>query len=188
MSIHSYDHPALTADVALFALGNHELKVLLIRRAQPPFQETWAFPGGFVDVGEAPEEAASRELEEETGVRDVELQQLRAFGAPHRDPRGHVVTLMYLGVVANAGARSPHALPTVQAGSDAGEARWWSIDDLPPLAFDHDRVLAYALRRLRSDLMYAGVDHDLAYSLPDTVTVGDLRAARQAIASRLGET
>ena len=179
MPIQAYDHPALTADVVLFALGQGQLNILLIQRGRPPFQDDWAFPGGFVDVGESPQDAAARELEEETGIHGIHLEQLRAFGDPERDPRGHTVTVAYLAVVATK------ACPDIEAGSDAAQARWWPIDDLPSLAFDHAQILACALQRLRSKLTRAPVCFDGRGTLPGDLSLGDLRAAWRAIAERL---
>lgn len=170
MSIQDYPHPALTADVVLFAVGEGALRVLLIQRDKPPFEEDWAFPGGFVNLGEAPWDAARRELEEETNFRDVTLEQLRAFGEPGRDPRGHVVTVAYLGVTRSDTPRR------AEAGSDAARARWWSVNDLPPLAFDHADVLACALQHLRSKLACVIEARDV---LPGDLTLGELRAACQ---------
>lgn len=174
MSIHDYPHPALTADVVLFALGKGALNVLLIQRDTPPFQGQWAFPGGFVNVGEAPRDAASRELEEETGIQDVNLEQLRTFGDPERDPRGHVVSVVYLGVVTATSPHRPHA------GSDAAQARWWSVDALPPLAFDHASVLTHALQTLSSRLSPA---LERWGGLPDSLSLGDLRSAWEVVLS-----
>lgn len=173
MSIHDYPHPALTADVVLFAVGEGTLEVLLIQRDKPPFEGHWAFPGGFVNVGEAPRDAARRELEEETSIQDVFLEQLRVFGNPGRDPRGHVVTLAYLGVIPVGAPRR------AEAGSDAAQTRWWAVDELPPLAFDHADVLTCALERLRSKLACVIEDCDV---LPEGLTLGDLRAACKAAA------
>lgn len=178
MPIRDYNHPALTADVVLFALDGGELDVLLIRRGKPPFQGDWAFPGGFVDVGEAPRDAAARELEEETGIRDVRLEQLRAFGDPERDPRGHTVTVVYLTVVAKASVG-------LEVGSDAEQARWWSIDDLPSLAFDHSQILTCALERLWSQLTRSPTDPDIYQTLPESLRLGDLRSVSNAIAEAL---
>ncbi len=142
MPLEDYPHPSVTADVVIFTRREDDLQVLLIKRGHPPFEGRWAIPGGFVEVGESLEEAARRELEEETGVRDVHLEQLHTFGDPDRDPRGHVITVAYLALV-------PPATPT-RAGDDAAEARWWPARDPPPLAFDHAGILACALRRLQS--------------------------------------
>jgi len=168
MSIQDYPHPALTADVVLFAIGEGALWVLLIQRDKPPFEGDWAFPGGFVNVGEAPRDAAHRELEEETHIQDVVLEQLRTFGNPGRDPRGHVVSIVYLGVV-HADARR-----RAEAGSDAAQARWWSVGELPPLAFDHTDVLACALQNLRAKLTCVTEARD---ALPGDLTLDELRAA-----------
>jgi len=179
MAFRDYDHPALTVDVVLLSLGARGLSVLLIQRGKPPFQGRWAFPGGFVDVGESPPEAAARELKEETDILDLHLEQLRAFGDPDRDPRGHTVTIAYLAVVAAQGCRP------IKAGSDAAQARWWSVRDLPPLAFDHTEILDVALQRLRSRLPCALPEVGPFPLLPEELTLGELRAAQQAIAERL---
>ena len=151
MSIHDYPHPALTADVVLLAAGDGDRQVLLVQRGEPPFEGRWVLPGGFVELGESPEEAAHRELEEETGIRGVRLEQMRVFGDPGRDPRGHVVTVVFWGLL--TGDWSPGQPPRhVEAGSDAASARWWSIDNLPPLGFDHANIVAYALRHLPAGL------------------------------------
>jgi 8-oxo-dGTP diphosphatase len=134
----------------------------------------WAIPGGFVGIDESLEEAALRELEEETGVQDVYLEQLYTFGDPGRDPRGRVITVAYF-VLVPAPAIDP------RAGDDAVEARWWSMHDLPPLAFDHARILAYALQRLRYKLEYTAVGFEL---LPEPFTLSELQAAYEVI---LGE-
>jgi 8-oxo-dGTP diphosphatase len=155
MAIHDYPHPALTVDVVLLAAGSGDLEVLLIQREGPPFEGRWALPGGFVELGESPEDAASRELAEETGVHGVRLEQMRAFGDPGRDPRGHVVTLVFWGLLDHDW--SPGGLPCpVDAGSDAAVARWWPTGGLPPLAFDHSDILAYALRQLPVERANAG--------------------------------
>ncbi len=169
-----YPRPAVTVDVVIFTLREGDLQVLLIRRKNPPFQGMWAIPGGFIRIDESLEEAALRELEEETGVRDVYLEQLYTFGDPDRDPRGRVITVAYFALVP-ADAVHP------RAGDDAAEARWWSMYGLPPLAFDHDKILAYALQRLRYKLEYTAVGFEL---LPETFTLSELQAAYEVI---LGE-
>jgi 8-oxo-dGTP diphosphatase len=147
MSIQDYPHPALTADVVLLAAGDGDLQVLLVQRDKPPFKGNWALPGGFVEVGESPEETAHRELEEETHIQGIRLEQLRVFGDPGRDPRGHVVTVAFRGLLGD-GWSAGQPPRRVEAGSDAAEARWWSVDTLPPMAFDHADILEYALRHL----------------------------------------
>jgi 8-oxo-dGTP diphosphatase len=137
-----FPRPAVTADVVLFGAAAGGLQVLLVERAHDPFAGHWALPGGFVDLDEPLERAARRELEEETGLVVADLDQLAAYGDPGRDPRGHVVTVAYLGLV-----RKADHLP--RAASDAAGAAWWPVAGLPRLAFDHDRVIADGIERLR---------------------------------------
>lgn len=167
-------HPLVTVDVVIFTLRHDDLLVLLIQRRHPPFEGLWALPGGFVGPEETLEEAALRELEEETGVRDVYLEQLYTFGDPGRDPRGRVITVAYFALV-------PSAEIEVRGGSDASTARWWSVYHLPELAFDHARIVNYALTRLRYKLEYTAVGFQL---LPDEFTLSDLQRAYEVI---LGE-
>ncbi|RLC63656.1 MAG: NUDIX hydrolase [Chloroflexi bacterium] len=174
MALEDYPRPSVTVDVIIFTLRGNDLQVLLIKRGHPPFEGMWAIPGGFVGIDESLEEAALRELEEETGVRDVYLEQLYTFGDPDRDPRGRVITVAYFALM------PAHAVQP-RAGDDAAEARWWSVYDLPPLAFDHADILAYALQRLRYKLEYTAVGFEL---LPEAFTLSELQAAYEVI---LGE-
>ena len=167
------ERPAVTVDVVIFSLRDSDLKVLLIRRAAPPFKGKWAIPGGYVHPDEALDEAAQRELEEETGLPDVYLEQLYTFGAPKRDPRGRVITVAYFALVSDD--------VTVRAGDDAAEAAWHSVHDLPGLAFDHDEILSYALQRLRYKLEYTAVGFEL---LPNEFTLTELQTAYEIV---LGE-
>ncbi len=167
------ERPAVTVDVVIFNLADNELKVLLVRRAHPPFQGKWAIPGGFVHIDESLETAARRELEEETAVREVYLEQLYTFGAPGRDPRGRVITVAYFALL-------PGAVPT-RAGDDAAEAAWYSAYALPELAFDHAEILKYALQRLRYKLEYTAVGFEL---LPNEFTLTELQQAYESV---LGE-
>jgi 8-oxo-dGTP diphosphatase len=160
-----HQKPALTTDVVLFTFADYELRVLLIERAHPPFEGRWAFPGGFVDYGEPPEVGVLRELQEETGVTNVVVEQVRAFGDPARDPRGHTVSIVFYGFV--DAARS-----AAQGSDDAREARWFSVTQLPELAFDHAKVFAFALDRLRAKFRDGA---DLLGFLPEQLTVSDLK-------------
>jgi 8-oxo-dGTP diphosphatase len=165
-----YPFVYLTADVVAFSLRpDTGLSVLMIRRANAPYQGRWAFPGGFVDEGEDIERAARRELREETGIggRWLQLRQLGAYGAPRRDPRHRVVSVAWLTAV--PGDVEP------SAGDDASHAAWLPIEELTPrrLAFDHAKILADALERVREDLERT----TLAFAfLPDEFTIADLRA------------
>jgi 8-oxo-dGTP diphosphatase len=138
----TYDHarPALTVDIAVFRGRAGERDVLLVNRGEEPFAGKWALPGGFVEDGETLESAARRELLEETGLDPTgEFEQVATYGDPGRDPRGWTVTVVYMAALGydETGA--------VTGGSDAAEAAWHPVDDLPHLAFDHDRILADAL-------------------------------------------
>ncbi|PLX02534.1 MAG: NUDIX hydrolase [Marinilabiliales bacterium] len=127
---YKYPRPALTVDAIVF---NNNSQVLLIQRSSQPFKHLWAFPGGFVDENETVETAVYRELEEETRIQDVELKQFHTYSEPDRDPRHRTVTVAFVGKV----------LKTTKpvAGDDAKNAKWFKINDLPPLAFDHSRIL-----------------------------------------------
>ncbi|MHC4744315.1 MAG: NUDIX hydrolase [Planctomycetota bacterium] len=151
---YEYPRPALTVDCVVFGLDDEDLKVLLIQRDLEPFAGRWALPGGFVNVGEAPEDAARRELQEETSVSDVFLEQLYTFGDPNRDPREHVVTVAYYALV-NLGDHK------IRAATDARQAAWFAIDDVPKLAFDHDRILKTAHDRLRGKVRYQPIGFNL---------------------------
>jgi 8-oxo-dGTP diphosphatase len=134
----------------------------------------WAIPGGSVGLDEPLEAAACRKLEEETGLTDVFLEQLYTFGDPERDLRTRVITVAYFAVVPAVGISPPRAI-------DADRVRWWTLDDLPPLAFDHADILNYALTRLRYKLEYTAVGFEL---LPETFTLSELQAAYEIV---LGE-
>jgi 8-oxo-dGTP diphosphatase len=164
----------LTVDIVLLTIRERRLHVLLIRRGVKPFEGKYAIPGGFVQEGESLEKAAARELAEETGVADVFLEQLYTFGDPGRDPRGRVVTVAYFALVPEAAE--------VRGGSDAREAAWFPVEELPALAFDHGRVLDTALARLRGKLDYSNVGFGL---LPAKFTLSELQAVHEAI---LGES
>jgi 8-oxo-dGTP diphosphatase len=164
----------VTVDLVIFALRNWELQVLLVQRGVAPFAGRWALPGGFIREGESLEAAARRELEEETGVRNVYLEQLFTFGDPHRDPRGRVVTVAYYALVTGE-----TAAPV--AGTDAGAVRWAPARKHPPLAFDHDRILAYALERLANKLDYTTVGFQL---LPKKFTLSQLQRVYEAVLGR----
>lgn len=137
-----FPRPAVTADVVCFAEQGGRLLVLLIERNHPPFAGCWAIPGGFVEENESLEDAARRELLEETTLAGVEIEQLGAYGDPGRDPRGHTVTVAFLARLAECTA--------VVGSDDAARAQWFPVDELPALAFDHDRILSDALGRYRA--------------------------------------
>jgi 8-oxo-dGTP diphosphatase len=160
----------VAVDIVIFTIQSGSLKVLLVRRKIAPYEGKFALPGGFVHEDEGLEEASLRELEEETGVGDVYLEQLYSFGTPKRDPRGRVVSVAYFALI------SPDR--TLQAGSDAAEAEWHEMQKLPSLAFDHAAILEYALERLRNKLEYTTVGFQL---LPEKFTLPDLQTVYEAI-------
>jgi len=137
---HCYDYPrpAVTADIALFRGQEDSLEILLIQRKKDPFEGYWALPGGFVDENERLQDAAARELMEETSLQARKLEQFGAFGDPGRDPRGHTVSIGFFGEVRGKG--------TGAAGDDAADIRWFPVSRLPKLAFDHKKVVQQALR------------------------------------------
>lgn len=166
---------ALTVDIVIFALRDEQLQVLLIQRAESPFQGYWALPGGFVLPHESLDQAAYRELYEETGLSQSYLEQLYTYGDPGRDPRGRIVTVAYFALVpADAPIRE-------EGGSDAARAGWFSVNSLPSLAFDHNEILTYALRRLRYKLEYSAVGFQL---LPEYFTLTEIQSTYEII---LGE-
>lgn len=170
---HTYQYPraALTVDCVVFGFDEGELKVLLIQRALDPFKGRWALPGGFVRVEEAIDAAARRELEEETGLRDVFLEQLYTFGEIGRDPRERVVSVAYYALVKLA--RHP-----AQAATDAMAAQWFPVSRVPGLAFDHADILALALARLKGKVRYQPLGFEL---LPARFTLSELQHLYEAV-------
>lgn len=144
---YEFPRPAVTVDVALFRRAGQAVEILLIRRGKDPFEGHYALPGGFIDEMEPLEDAARRELFEETGLRVDTIVQLRAYGDPGRDPRGHTVSIAHVAVT------DSDQIPA--SGDDAAEARWFPIDQLPDLAFDHDRIAGDAITWLHSKQAHA---------------------------------
>lgn len=173
---HTYEHPrpALAVDCVVFGLDAEGLKVLLIERGLPPFEGQWALPGGFVRMEETLDEAAHRELREETGVEAIYLEQLYSFGALKRDPRERVVSVAYYALVKLSDHR-------VHAATDARDAQWFNALTLPDLAFDHARILEVATERLRGKVRYQPIGFDL---LPDKFTLTELQRLYEVILGR----
>lgn len=168
---YKYPRPALTVDCVVFGIDEEDLKVLLIERDLEPFAGRWALPGGFVDVDEELEEAARRELEEETGINRVYLEQLYTFGTVDRDPRERVVTVAYYAL---CNLRDHH----IQAATDARDAAWFSVSEVEGLAFDHDHVLDTALERLKGKVRYMPIGFEL---LPAKFTLSQLQHLYETI-------
>lgn len=171
-----YPRPALTADCVVFGLdlGAEALKVLLVRRGNEPFRDAWALPGGFVAPDECPQSAAARELQEETGLHDVFLEQLYTFGEPGRDPRGWVVSVASLALVRLDGQQ-------LMASSDANEVAWHDAYSPPALAFDHGLILHTALERLKGKIRYQPIGFRL---LPAKFTLSQLQTLYEVILRR----
>lgn len=169
MPRYEFPRAALTVDCAVFGFDGDALHVLLIRRALEPFKDRWALPGGFVRLDETLDEAARRELAEETGMNEVFLQQLHTFSALDRDPRERVISVAYAALV------RPSA---VKGATDAAEARWFPDGALPALAFDHAGILATARQHLRDRLRHEPVGFEL---LPPKFTLTRLQRLYEAV-------
>ena len=170
MYTYQYPHPAVTTDCVIFGYDLREgLSILLVQRGIDPFKGRWAFPGGFLRMDEDADTGARRELMEETGFEAESITQFGAFTAVDRDPRERVITIAYLALVRKG---------DVQGGDDAADARWFPVTAVPPLAFDHDRILRIALERLKEQIHFRPVGFEL---LPEVFTMSQLQALYEAI-------
>lgn len=167
--------PFVTVDCVVFGLDQSaELRILLIQRAYAPHKGAWALPGGFVKEEETLEEAARRELEEETGVSNIFMEQLYTYGAPQRDPRGRVISIAYFGLI-NLEEHPP------TAATDAEDAQWFQLSALPDLAFDHADILDRARERLNAKVRYQPIGFEL---LPEKFTLSELQHLYETILGR----
>jgi len=160
-----FPKPSVTVDIVIFTIQDNDLKVLLVKRDIEPFKNKWAIPGGFVRIDEDLDKAAKRELEEETGVKDVYLEQLYTFGDPKRDPRGRVITVSYFALISSS-------FINLKVSTDVSDAKWFSISNLPQVAFDHKKILNYALKRLRWKFEYTPVAFSM---LPKDFPISELQ-------------
>jgi len=168
---YKHPHPAVTVDGVVFGFDDADLKLLLIRRQIEPNKGEWALPGGFVRIAEGLEEAARRELHEETGIRELYLEQLYTFGEPQRDSRERVISVAYYALVKLSGH-------TVRAASDAVDVAWFPVAELPKLAFDHERIVDTGLRRLKAKVRYEPIGFEL---LPEKFTLGELQRLYETV-------
>ena len=168
---YQYPHPAVTTDVAVFTIRDQQLTLLLVQRAGEPYQGMWALPGGFLDIDEDLEACAKRELEEETGISGVYLEQLYTFGMPNRDPRERIISVTYYALV-------PSDRLQLKAASDAADAQWFTLDQMPPLAFDHQQIIALAQSRLAAKLDYSTIAFQF---MPETFTLSELQAVYEIL-------
>lgn len=171
---YEYARPALTVDCVVFGIDEEDLKVLLIKRGLEPFEGSWALPGGFVQMEESLADAARRELQEETGLDRVFLEQLFTFGEVARDPRGRVVSVAYYALVRLLDHK-------VQAATDAQDASWFPVWDTPTLAFDHSKILQMALERLKGKVRYVPIGFEL---LPKKFTLSQLQRLYSTVLER----
>ena len=171
---YEYPRPALSVDCVVFGLDEEDLKVLLIQRDLEPFAGTWALPGGFVEVDETLDEAARRELREETSIDVSYLEQLYTFGAVKRDPRDRIVSVAYYALVKLSDYR-------VQAATDARNVAWYSVGKKPKLAFDHAAILQLAYERLQAKVCYQPIGFEL---LPSKFTLRQLQHLYETILGR----
>lgn len=164
-----YEHMAVTTDCVIFTFEERQLKVLLIRRGGEPYKGQWAFPGGFLRLNESAKEGALRELREETSLTPSAIEQLGVFSDVNRDPRERVITIAWYALVRPS---------DVLGGDDADEARWFPVNHLPPLAFDHSQIFTAAMERLRRDIHFQPVGFDL---LGEEFSIPELQAIYEAI-------
>ena len=166
---YKYPHPSVTTDCVIFGFDGTQLQVLLIERGIEPYKGKWAFPGGFLNMDESAEEEALRELQEETGLTGAYIEQFHTFTEPNRDPRERVITIAYYALV---------RIQEVKGGDDAARAKWFALDEVPQLAFDHDMILRTALARLRERIHFQPIGFEL---LPEKFTMKELQSLYEAI-------
>ncbi len=166
---YKYPHPAVTTDCVIFGFDGSELQVLLIERGIEPFKGKWAFPGGFLNMDETAKEGALRELKEETGLKNAYIEQFNTYSDPGRDPRERVITIAHYALV---------RIQEVKGGDDAAKAQWFPIDEVPQLAFDHDKILRDAMRKLRERIHFEPIGFEL---LPEKFTMRDLQILYESI-------
>jgi 8-oxo-dGTP diphosphatase len=175
--------PAVAADVAVFTVLDGALQVLLVRVGRGRFAGGWALPGGRVRADESLDDAAVRLLADQTGLRDVYLEQLFTFGHPQRDPHGRVVSVAYVALIPHGGRfpRGREGAEPAEAAGSGPDVVWRRADDLPPLAYDHGAVVTTGLARLRAKLGYTNLVYTL---LPRAFTLGELQSMYEAVLGR----
>ena len=168
---YEYARAALTTDCVIFGFDGTELNVLLIERGIEPFKHKWALPGGFIRTHETADDSAKRELFEETGIKDVFIEQLGTFSDIDRDPRERVITVAYFALVRTLDYE-------LKAGDDAAKAQWFKINEIPSLAFDHDSILRVAHNRIKGKIRYQPIGFEL---LDEKFTIPQLQLLYESI-------
>jgi 8-oxo-dGTP diphosphatase len=166
--------PVLTTNIVIFTLRDEQLKVLLIRRRNPPFQGCWSLPGGVIGTDEDVEANAMRKLEDSTGLSGIYLEQLYTFSAPERDPRERVISVAYYALVASKRLQ-------LRTDEDSEGVGWYSLNELPELAFDHAQMVDTAHQRLAAKLDYSTIAFQF---MPELFTLSDLQNVFQIILNR----
>jgi 8-oxo-dGTP diphosphatase len=166
-----YEQPAVTVDLVIFTVNNDTLKVMLVKRAEEPFADSWSMPGGFLKIGESLEAAALRVLKEKAGVENVYVEQLYTFGAPDRDPRARVITVTYFALIPWKNLIQPKSHKIT-------DLMWFPVDSLPRLAFDHREIVQYAVQRLRAKASYSNIVYGL---LPAQFSLSELQKIYEII-------
>ena len=166
---YKYPRPSVTTDCVIFGFDKEGLSVLLVQRGIEPYKGCWAFPGGFLKMDEDAETGAKRELKEETGFETGHIEQFGTFTEVNRDPRGRVITIAYYALVQKG---------EVAGADDAAEAHWFPINEIPALAFDHDRILRVALKTLKEKIHFQPIGFEL---LPDVFTMPQLQYLYECI-------
>lgn len=166
---YKYPHPSVTTDCVIFGYDGSKLNVLLIERGIEPFKGRWAFPGGFIKMDETALMGAKRELLEETGLKDAYIRQFHTFSEVDRDPRERVITIAYYALV---------RISEVKGGDDAARAKWFPLDQIPSLAFDHDMILRRATAELRKQIHFEPIGFEL---MPEKFTMTQLQHLYEAI-------
>jgi 8-oxo-dGTP diphosphatase len=170
----AYELPGVTVDLVIFTVEYDQLKVLLVKRADEPFEGFWSLPGGFLKLGESLDDAALRVMVEKTGVHEVYLEQLYTFGKPERDPRSRVITVTYFALIPWKNLLQPES-------KKVSDVTWYALDEMPPLAFDHHEILDYAVNRLRAKAGYSNIVYGL---LPEYFRLSDLQKMYEIILNK----
>jgi len=172
----AYEKPSVTVDICICTIINKRLMGLFIKRKHPPFRGKWAIPGGFLEVNknETLEKTAARELREETGLKDIYIEQLKTYGNPNRDPRTRVITVAYFALLPYTALKTQ----VIKADDDAEEYEWFPLKDVPKLAFDHNKIIEDLLIRLKGKITYTDIAFNL---LPSTFTWSDLQSVFEIV-------